>query len=336
MAEKNQITLAIASHQIGPYLQNPAYAAWANTLMYASKNAEMSKFTPPATEGTKISRTAISLLNKYRQNQKKGGRKQKKETKYHEDRLMGDDDIDYTEEGSAKFEQFVAEQKHVRDSLLAERERQRLEAENKQRAVRERRAALRRDRMAQRRRAEDDSDDDVPEPEPAHVPAAADADDSDSESGYSSEASFDEHAVAPPAPPQAMQQAINLQKQLEYEGQLNANNGAQLWALVQRLNWRDRDEQVRTEAFVKTTIEDPIMRAALAKKMLTLMGSLQSKFENLAEFNALPQDRKYAFLSHIIAKGKEFYQAVMIEPVFAQYLLSNPPKYQDLYGFLKA
>jgi hypothetical protein len=111
-------------------------------------------------------------------------------------------------------------------------------------------------------------------------------------------------------------------------------NEAQFWHFIQSLNWRDRsDGPVNGSAIQNLQGDDRSMFKQFFSKYLE---ELRTAFKAKKFFTGFGiKDKKVEddILSHVIARGQEFYVPVLDDPIFAEYLV-NPPEYWSLMPYL--
>lgn len=112
---------------------------------------------------------------------------------------------------------------------------------------------------------------------------------------------------------------------------LQSSNGEDLmFERLAVLNWRDKDEQIMTVNALNK-INDMHLRS-LFNEMKTKANSLYEVISSETSLTFDNDEEKYNFLFHIIAKGRDFYHNVILDPTFCLYLMDQ---YQNLYTFMK-
>lgn len=107
----------------------------------------------------------------------------------------------------------------------------------------------------------------------------------------------------------------------------------ELWGLLNKLGWVDKDEIVRTPRYIANRIPLKQHRRNLYGGMLRLTEPLSNAFLNVGAYEALNVEARNNFLFHVIGKGQDFYTFSMASPEIASYLFEG--KVQNLYSFLK-
>lgn len=118
---------------------------------------------------------------------------------------------------------------------------------------------------------------------------------------------------------QLKKQVVPIEKQLE--------KNDIFWKTVSKLNWTDKSDGIINIEDKKKIIEYNIV--SFTHDLNKYIDNLRPLYINRLEITNLD-----GFLSHIVAKGKIFYEAVCLDILFAEYIIENH-EYQSLYDCLK-
>jgi hypothetical protein len=99
------------------------------------------------------------------------------------------------------------------------------------------------------------------------------------------------------------------------------------WEYINRLEWRDRSDGHVSSAAINnlTAIERQSWNAFFNQNLNALENKLNiSRFFD--QFGVTDPVLKKTIMCHIIAKGRQFYIAVLDDPVFTEYLVGSEPQ----------
>lgn len=120
-------------------------------------------------------------------------------------------------------------------------------------------------------------------------------------------------------------------KKKENISENNEMNSELFWNYINKLNWTDRSDGVINYALKKNIM---ISNNVNMNKFKILLDKYVTLLKNkyVSEKHYMHNNKKEidAFLSHIVAKGLLFYNAILDDTMFADYLIESN-EYQNLY-----
>ena len=105
-----------------------------------------------------------------------------------------------------------------------------------------------------------------------------------------------------------------------------------IWPIIGKLMWCDKDDGIMTERSIKyrlNRVEIEFLRDNITK----YVNNLVSAFSSLNLFQDMSKEEVLNFMYHIIAKNKDYYNAVLEMPILALYLIDDY-QYQPLYTLI--
>ena len=120
------------------------------------------------------------------------------------------------------------------------------------------------------------------------------------------------------------------------EGYMNIENTNDFWDFIEEICWPDKSDNTFTKVYMKDFLLGCIGNgdnmASFWEYFNKYVGNLYNKYKNNTIVNTLSEKNMYAFFSHIIAKGEEFYNAVMENIELALYLIESN-EYMDFFEY---